>query len=186
MLRVRLNMGKGDGKKRRKKASASSTSDSSSISGTSTEPEPLRVTSNSIISVRRQIEWARIKKEMNASSGSSFRNVKARTSYRKQGPVGPDELTEARNARKEKATDDWAVWTNSTSSPLVIVDGYNVIYQWPRLKKHMMSGNIRRARETLITDLEELKIVKGWRIEVVFDGKFRSTKGQNYEVRAVK
>ena len=29
----------------------------------------------------------------------------------------------------------------------------------------------------LISDLEELKVVKGWRIEVVFDGRFRSTKG---------
>lgn len=165
-------MGKGDGKKRRKKASTdvSTTNDDEKL------PEPLRVTSNSIISVRRQIEWARMKKDI-ASSGNSFRNGKARTSYRKQGPVGPDELLEARKARKEKATDEWAVWTNSTSSPLVLIDGYNVIYQWPRLKKHMVNGNIKRAREMLISDLEELKIVKGWRIEVIFDGKFRSTKG---------
>ena len=59
----------------------------------------------------------------------------------------------------------------------LIVDGYNVIYKWPRLKKHVLNGNLSRARNMLISDLEELKVVKGWRIEVVFDGRFRSTKG---------
>jgi predicted RNA-binding protein with PIN domain len=73
---------------------------------------------------------------------------------------------------------DWAVILNNTmSSPLVIVDAYNIIYQWPRLKKWMNKGMMHKAREYLIHDLEELQYMKGWRIECVFDGAGRSTVG---------
>jgi predicted RNA-binding protein with PIN domain len=40
----------------------------------------------------------------------------------------------------------------------------------------MVKGDTQRARQLLIEDLENLRIVKGWRIEVVFDGAARSTK----------
>lgn len=59
----------------------------------------------------------------------------------------------------------------------MIVDGYNIIYKWPRLKKHMVKGDLQRAREMLVDDLEGLRSIKGWRIEVVFDGHGRSTVG---------
>ena len=59
----------------------------------------------------------------------------------------------------------------------MLVDGYNVIYQWSRLKKHMMNGNTQRARELLVRDLEELHNIKGWRIECVFDGFGRKVGG---------
>jgi len=63
------------------------------------------------------------------------------------------------------------------ASPLVLVDAYNIIYKWPRLKKWMSKGMLSRARDLLIYDLEELRALKGWRIEVVFDGYGRSTTG---------
>jgi predicted RNA-binding protein with PIN domain len=50
------------------------------------------------------------------------------------------------------------------------VDGYNIIHKWPRLEKHMRKNDIARARQLLVDDLENLRSVKGWRIEVVFDG----------------
>lgn len=59
----------------------------------------------------------------------------------------------------------------------MLVDGYNVIYQWSRLKKQMMNGNTQRARELLVRDLEELHNIKGWRIECVFDGFGRKVGG---------
>jgi predicted RNA-binding protein with PIN domain len=59
----------------------------------------------------------------------------------------------------------------------VIVDGYNIIHKWSRLKKHMVKGDLQRARQLLIDDLENLASLKGWRIEVVFDGTKRSTTG---------
>lgn len=59
----------------------------------------------------------------------------------------------------------------------MLVDGYNVIYQWSRLKKQMVNGNTQRARELLVRDLEELHCIKGWRIECVFDGFGRKVGG---------
>ena len=57
------------------------------------------------------------------------------------------------------------------------MDGYNIIFKWPRLKKHMRKGDTKRARELLIDDLESLQDIKGWRIEVVFDGAGKSLVG---------
>jgi predicted RNA-binding protein with PIN domain len=58
------------------------------------------------------------------------------------------------------------------------VDGYNIIYKWARLKKHMLKGDLQQARQLLVDDLENLRTIKGWRIEVVFDGTGRrSTSG---------
>jgi predicted RNA-binding protein with PIN domain len=51
-----------------------------------------------------------------------------------------------------------------------IVDGYNIIHKWPRLVKHMRKNDPGRARQLLVDDLENLRSIKGWRIEVVFDG----------------
>lgn len=81
--------------------------------------------------------------------------------------------------RKRKGQDpDWDVILNRTAvSPLVIVDGYNIIYKWSRLKKHMSKGDTSRARQLLVDDLENLRVVKGWRMEVVFDGTKKSTVG---------
>lgn len=74
-----LTMGKGDGKKKRKKKSSSSAAPTPEPAA----PAPLRVTNNSNISVKRQIRWAKMKKEYQ-NSGTAFRqqNVR-RTSYRK-------------------------------------------------------------------------------------------------------
>lgn len=90
-----------------------------------------------------------------------------------------EEIEEKKEERKRRGQDpDWDVILNQTaSSPLVIVDGYNIIYKWPRLKKHMVKGDPQRARTLLIDDLENLRSLKGWRIEVVFDGTGRSTQG---------
>lgn len=168
-----LWMGKGDGKKKRKKKSSSTPS----LSSIPQETAPLRVTSDSNVSVRRQIKWARMKKEIN-NSGTAFRqkNVK-RTSYRKS--LDEEEIEEARLERQRKGQEpDWDVILNATaSSPLVIVDAYNVIHKWPRLKKWMGKGMVSKARELLIHDMEELRALKGWRLEVVFDGFGRNTNG---------
>lgn len=41
----------------------------------------------------------------------------------------------------------------------------------------MVKGNTAMARSLLVRDLEELHCSKGWRIECVFDGFGRNTKG---------
>mmetsp|Transcript_38109 Transcript_38109/g.57020 ORF Transcript_38109/g.57020 Transcript_38109/m.57020 type:complete len:464 (-) Transcript_38109:85-1476(-) len=172
-----LQMGKGDGKKRRPKKKSSDATPPSPQPAAAVS-QPLRVTSDSNISVKRQIRWAQMKKEMERNSGTSFRqtNVK-RTRFRKS--LNEEEIEEKAIERKKRGQEpDWDVILNNTStSPLVIVDGYNVVHQWPRLKKWMNKGMLSKARETLVHDLEELRLLKGWRIECVFDGFGRDTRG---------
>jgi predicted RNA-binding protein with PIN domain len=90
-----------------------------------------------------------------------------------------EEIEIKKEERKRKGQDvNWDVVLNQTASkPLVIVDGYNIIHKWARLKKHMTKGDTGRARRLLIDDLESLRALKGWRIECVFDGAGKSSVG---------
>ena len=168
-------MGKGDGKKKRpKKKTTTSTTDSS----TTPSPTPQRVTNNINIPVRHQIKMVQLYKEsQKAASTPGYRKPKQRTSYRRTWDEEEMEL-KAEERRRKGQDPDWDVILNQTASaPLVIVDGYNIIHKWPRLKKHMSKGDPQRARQLLIDELENLRTIKGWRIECVFDGTRRSTTG---------
>lgn len=171
-------MGKGDGKKKRKKKSAAAPSPADSKPAAVPSPTPLRVSNDIGIPVRHQIRVAKMNKQLAKQSGSSFRQKKVtRTKYRRSWDE--EEILEKAEERKRKGQDpDWSVILNRTAaSPLMIVDGYNIIYKWPRLKKHMIKGDTGRARQLLVDDLEDLRISKGYRIEVVFDGAGKSIKG---------
>jgi predicted RNA-binding protein with PIN domain len=194
-------MGKGDGKKKRSKKTSSGTSGTaaaasgggssssrnsssaatSSSSSSSSSSSPMRVTTNSLIPVRRQLLYAKLNKEFfKQASSAGFRQKPAlRTKYRRTWDE--EELELKAEERKRKGQDpDWQVILSRGTSgvqPLVIVDGYNIIYQWKRLKKHMVKGDLSQARQLLIDDLENLRVIKGWRIEVVFDGRKRSVIG---------
>jgi predicted RNA-binding protein with PIN domain len=179
---VVLEMGKGDGKKKQKKKASASASTPSSPSPPSQQQQQVaapRVSSDSNIPVRQQIRWAQINKAYAKQSTPGFRQPKKmeRTKYRRSWD--DEEIEEKAEERRRKGQDpDWDVILNRTaSSPLVIVDGYNIIYKWPRLKKHMVKGDPQRARQLLVDDLENLRTLKGWRIECVFDGTRRSTIG---------
>jgi uncharacterized protein len=184
---VILYMAKGDGKKRRKKATEIASSPtanakaSPSLSNTpSPSPPPLRVTTNINIPIRHQLRMAQFNKELRSSeSTSSFRSPKKleRTKYRRTWDEEEIEL-KAIERRKKGQDPDWAVILNQTqASPLLIVDGYNIIHKWPRLKKHLSKGDLQRARQLLLDDLETMQAMKGWRIECVFDGARRSLVG---------
>lgn len=90
-----------------------------------------------------------------------------------------EEIEQARIERQKKGQDvNWDVILNATAStPLVIVDGYNIIHKYPRFKKWMNKGMLSKARNLLIHDMEELRALKGWRIEVVFDGYGKDVNG---------
>lgn len=165
-------MGKGDGKKKRRKKSASAPSPSPSAAES---PAPRRVTNNSLMSVKTQIRLVKLQKEaVKTQTGFRQNNVK-RTKYRRSWDE--EEIEEKRVERAQRGKEpDWDVILNRTaSSPLVLVDGYNVIHKWPRLKKWMNKGQLSRARDTLVFDLEQLRLIKGWRIECVFDGAGRAS-----------
>jgi predicted RNA-binding protein with PIN domain len=170
-----LCMGKGDGKKRRKKKSATTIS---TPQQQPQQPLPQRVSTDINIPVRRQIRYAQMHKQAAKQSGASFRQTKVvRTKYRRTWDE--EEIEEKREERKKRGQDpDWDVILNQTAaSPLLICDGYNIIHKWSRLKKHMIKGDPQRARTLLVDDLENLQSIKGWRIEVVFDGTGKSTTG---------
>eukprot|EP00980_Cylindrotheca_fusiformis_P018105 scaffold5817_cov101-Cylindrotheca_fusiformis.AAC.10 len=178
-----LIMGKGDGKKKRKKQSKSSSP--SPQQSTPSQPAAPRVSNSINIPIRRQIEYGKLNKQFRESGTTSFRQKKlVRTKYRRSWDEEEMEL-KAEERRRKGQDPDWDVILNRTStSPLVflpmlisivarvkkIVDGYNVIYKWSRLAKHMRKNDPARARQLLVDDLENLRSIKGWRIEVVFDG----------------
>ncbi|CAB9523343.1 RNA-binding protein containing a PIN domain [Seminavis robusta] len=178
---VILFMGKGDGKKRKKKKAATTSGSTSppSVDSNNNTPQPLRVSTDINIPVKHQIRMAQINKQYaKQRANPSFRKKKVvRTSYRRTWDE--EEIEQKKEERKKRGQDiNWDVVLNQTkAAPLVIVDGYNIIYKWPRLKKHMTKGDPQRARELLVDDLENLSSIKGWRIEVVFDGTRKSNIG---------
>jgi predicted RNA-binding protein with PIN domain len=120
------------------------------------------------------------------SSRTSFRQTNnritsnkplQRTKYRKQ--LDEETIRQKALERQKKGQDpDWDVILNQTSAdPLMFVDGYNIIFKWPRLKKHMTRGDTDKARRLLLDDLEQLASLKGWRIECVFDGSGYNRQG---------
>ena len=146
---------------------------------------PQRVSNQINVPIRRQIRYGKINKQLReaAASGSAFRQTKRgnfvsdpvkRTSYRKQ--LDEETIQEKALERQKKGQNpDWSVVLNQTKAdPLVLVDGYNVIYKWARLKKHMTKGDTDRARQLLLEDLEGLASLQRWRIECVFDGAGRA------------
>jgi len=168
-----IMMGKGDGKKKRKPKKKAVED-----VVTPKSPPPQRVSTDINIPVKHQIRWGKIKKEAAKYTGVSFRQKKVvRTSYRRTWDEEEIELKREERARKGKDP-DWSIILNETvASPLVIVDGYNIIYKWSRLKKYMTKGDTARARQLLVDDLESLRALKGWRIECVFDGAAKSSVG---------
>lgn len=51
----------------------------------------------------------------------------------------------------------------------LIVDGYNIINDWPSLKA-LFSENVEAARDKLIEIMAEYRAYKGINVMVVFDG----------------
>lgn len=179
---TRIFMAKGDGKQKRKKKDGAGGAAPGSGSGPqateASAPTPMRVSTTINIPIRRQILYGRMNRQFQKSGSTSFRQTKkmVRTKYRRTWDE--QEIEQKAEERRRKGQDpDWDVVLNQTvASPLVLVDGYNVIYKWPRLKKHMLKGDTSRARQMLVDDLESLRSLKGWRIEVVFDGAGKNFK----------
>ncbi len=52
----------------------------------------------------------------------------------------------------------------------LLIDGYNVIHSWPRLRKYLRrGGEVARAR--LVEQVRVLHDVEGIRVTIVFDGR---------------
>lgn len=62
-------------------------------------------------------------------------------------------------------------------SELIIVDGYNIIFQDPKYKE-LKDSSLELARVRLIEDLENYQSVTGHRVIVVFDAAERKESGE--------
>ena len=54
---------------------------------------------------------------------------------------------------------------------ILLVDGYNIIGDWPELKK-LKLDKLADARDRLIELMAEYRSYKGWRVIIVFDAHF--------------
>ena len=98
-----------------------------------------RVTSNSLISVRKQIMYAKAYRAMHTKSVSpSYK--KSKTSFRRQKKAAQAEDEEEARKKAEEEED-----TTNLSVPVLFVDGYNIIGRWARLKKRRDKGDMAGA-----------------------------------------
>jgi predicted RNA-binding protein with PIN domain len=71
--------------------------------------------------------------------------------------------------------------TKAVKKEYMIVDGYNIIFAWEKLK-NLASADINAARESLIEILSGYRAVKGCEMILVFDGyKLKGNEGSRYE-----
>ncbi len=129
--------------------------------------KPRRITSESApgLSMRRQLQYVKAFKEMQKPRiGPGF--VKKKQFHRSANDSRSDE--ERREERRENAKDVLAE-VGAAKAKAVVVDGYNCIMKYPRLKKRMQRGDLAEARRMLVEGLDELAGTRGWRVTVVFD-----------------
>lgn len=148
-----------DGKRRRKPKAAT---DSAPPPPTPPAPPSRRVNQeNSLLTVRQQV--ALVKAYRKAQQPAA---PKQRVRFRRQKPAD----AEAAAAAAAKQDGDDASDANFTRAmPLLLVDGYNIIGKWPRLRKRRDKNDLAGARQLLLDDLVEYNSPKRWDIVVVFD-----------------
>mmetsp|Transcript_14758 Transcript_14758/g.19455 ORF Transcript_14758/g.19455 Transcript_14758/m.19455 type:complete len:370 (+) Transcript_14758:156-1265(+) len=144
--------------KKRKKEKSKSEAESTSFDANARRVDP-----NLNISMRKQIMLAKLLKAAEKQGAQNYRKPKIeRTSYRRK-KIEEEELPPL---KEEMAA--------ALLPTTCLVDGYNIIGAWPKLKKKMEKDELDIAREMLINDLVELKYFKGWHVVVVFDGYRRN------------
>jgi len=124
-------------------------------------PPQGRVTKDSPLSVRKQISLLRAYKAQSTSSPKP----KVRTRFRRKRETTADGAADAASADEGAALSK----QRSDQLPLLLVDGYNVIGYWPRLKKRRDKGDMAGARDLLLDDLVEYNSPKQYDVVVVFD-----------------
>lgn len=154
-------MAKGDGKQRRKKQSPEPDGSRGSAAGSGgggAADASARVSADRLLSVRKQIAIVKAYRAQQSGGGGS--GFVRRTSFRrkKEGVGGDDdELDGSVDSAKSRGADAWKM-------PLLLVDGYNIIGKWPRLKKRKDRDDMDGARQML---LDDLLVFSARRFEVV-------------------
>ncbi|MEL4895524.1 NYN domain-containing protein [Crocosphaera sp. Alani8] len=64
---------------------------------------------------------------------------------------------------------------SSSTTPLLLVDGYNIIGSWSPLKATRDHHGLEQARHELVETLINYTVHKGYRTQVVFDSQYQKT-----------
>lgn len=147
---------------------------------------PPRVDPNSLIPVRRQIQYVRALKS--ATERTAYRKATQRQpqTYRKetksveqykqerlQAEMEAKELLskqESKNFALRQLYDTNKARMGVTRlCPILLVDGYNVLHLWKRTDELMEKGELEEAREVLVHCLEVYSKMNGVRVVVAFD-----------------
>jgi hypothetical protein len=111
--------------------------------GASPRKEPLRVSSQHLMSVKTQI---RLLKHIQAAEKKSTQTVH-RTKFRRAKDEAPDE------EEAKPSTSGGDLWSGLKEPPLFLIDGYNIIGLWPKLKKKKNQDDMDGARMLLQHEL---------------------------------
>lgn len=152
---------------------------------------PPRIDPNSLVPVRRQIQYVKAMKT--AMAKSAYRAPKAPQTYRKETKTAEEYRQIRLEAEKEeqllskKESKNFALrklyHTDTVKQglhrgrqqrimrhcPVLLVDGYNVLHVWKRTKELMEEGELEEAREILVHALEVYSKMNGVRVVVAFD-----------------
>ena len=64
---------------------------------------------------------------------------------------------------------------SSSITPLLLVDGYNIIGSWSSLKAIRDLHGLEQARRELVETLINYTVQKGYKTQVVFDSQYQKT-----------
>eukprot|EP00238_Polyblepharides_amylifera_P002124 CAMPEP_0196589294 /NCGR_PEP_ID=MMETSP1081-20130531/63228_1 /TAXON_ID=36882 /ORGANISM="Pyramimonas amylifera, Strain CCMP720" /LENGTH=302 /DNA_ID=CAMNT_0041912057 /DNA_START=244 /DNA_END=1148 /DNA_ORIENTATION=- len=148
------------------------------------------------LSVRQQLDAVRTFKTLDSKELEApvIKKSVERTKYRNYKPVeGTEEYKRVMAERRRMGKPLAAIslfGEDGKSLPrvLLLVDGYNVVNFWPRLKKFFQSGQLDQARQRLLTDLGAYSRYRGVEIVCVFDallGEAPTTKTEKVQAGVV-
>ena len=171
-------MGKGDGKQRRKKQSPEPDgSRGPAAGGGGAADASARVSADRLLSVRKQIALVKAYRAVKQQGGGGG-GVVRRTSFRRNKDAskaggGDDELDGSVDSAESRGADGWKM-------PLLLVDGYNIIGKWPRLKKRKDRDDMDGARQMLLDDLLVFS-ARRYEVVCVFDAYGRQERVDRVE-----
>ncbi|KAA8495248.1 protein YacP [Porphyridium purpureum] len=143
--------------------------------------QPRRIAVDGPMSVKQQIRLLRKVEEM-----SRPQKPKIRTSFRRKKE---DALLESddddsaylrRRARRKAAEPMPAGKYSKVAQPVCLIDGYNVIGYWKKLKKRRDAGDMEGARELLLVEVSQFAVYRGWQCVIVYDA-YGNAKAQTEE-----
>lgn len=139
------------------------------------------------VPLKKQVEWARSKKEKLEKHGQS--GPKVRTSFRRQRPKeeGPNgHPLKKRPSMPASGLEDLLMDSDAARKPpALLVDGYNVCGQWKKLKKKILAGDLEDAREGLEKELVDYSHIRGIQVVVVWDAGKSGSKGTARETTSL-